>query len=69
MFARNTTRLLLKNGVQASNAFRQVPAAATGSRNFATLILAEHFEGNLNSSVGSCLKAAQELNDPEVSKN
>jgi len=28
--------------------------------------LAEHFEGKLNSSVGSCLKAAQELNDDQV---
>jgi len=36
-------------------------------QNFATLVLAEHFEGKLSSSVGSCLKAAQELNDDQVS--
>lgn len=37
------------------------------NRNFATLILAEHFEGKLNSQIGSCLKAAQDLNDNDVS--
>ena len=37
------------------------------NQNFATLVLAEHFNGKLNSSVGSCLRAAQELNDDKVS--
>lgn len=35
-------------------------------RNFSTLILAEHFEGKLAPSVGSCLTAANELNDPKI---
>ena len=35
-------------------------------RNFATLVLAEHFEGKLNSNLGSLLTAASNLNDPEV---
>ena len=28
--------------------------------------MAEHFEGGLNSSIGSCLTAAQKLNDPDI---
>ena len=28
--------------------------------------MAEHFEGKLNANIGSCLTAAQELNDPHV---
>ena len=35
--------------------------------NFSTLVLAEHFQGALNANLGSCLKAASELNDPTVS--
>lgn len=35
-------------------------------RNFATLVLAEHFEGKLNSNLGSLLTAASNLNDPDV---
>ena len=38
-------------------------------RNFATLVLAEHFEGKLNMSLGSCLTAAKDLNDSHVSFN
>jgi len=34
--------------------------------NFSTLILAEHLDGTLNKSFGSCLTAAGELKDPEV---
>jgi len=29
-------------------------------------VLAEHLNGNLNASIGSCLRAASELNDPQV---
>ena len=32
--------------------------------NFATLILAEHFEGKLNSNIGSILTASSKFNDP-----
>ena len=32
-------------------------------RNFATLVLSEHFEGKLSPSLGSLLTAAKELND------
>lgn len=35
-------------------------------RNFATLVLAEHFEGKLSSNTGSVLKAASQLNDSTV---
>ena len=35
-------------------------------RNFATLVLAEQFAGKVNPSVGSCLKAASQLNDSQV---
>ena len=35
-------------------------------RPFSTLILAEHLDGQLNSSVASCLKAAQDLNETQV---
>ena len=47
---------------------RRFMAAARpfAKRNFSTLILAEHFEGNLNGSVASCLTAASKLNDPDV---
>jgi len=31
--------------------------------NFATLVLAEHFEGKLNSNLGSILTAANKFND------
>jgi len=41
-------------------------APMSSNRNFATLILSEHFEGQLNAQVGSCLAAAKELNDPDV---
>lgn len=34
--------------------------------NFSTLILAEHLDGDLSKSFGSCLTAAGELKDPEV---
>ena len=33
------------------------------SRNFATLVLSEHFEGKLSPTLGSLLSAAKELND------
>ena len=35
-------------------------------KNFATLVLAEHFEGQLSPTLGSVLKAAGELNDNQV---
>lgn len=37
------------------------------NRNFATLVLAEHYEGQLNTgSLASCLKAAEGFNDDKV---
>ena len=36
-------------------------------RNFATLVLAEHYEGKLNANLGSMLNAASQLNDSHVS--
>lgn len=39
---------------------------AQSQRNFATLVLAEHFEGKLNANLGSMLSAAKQLNDPQV---
>ena len=39
---------------------------ANQSRNFATLVLSEHFEGKLNPSLGSVLNAASQLNDSQV---
>ena len=47
-------------------AIRRAPVMP--QRNFATLVLAEQFEGKMNLGFGSCLKAAQDLNDPQVSK-
>ena len=38
----------------------------TSRRQFSTLVLAEHFEGKLNHSVGSCLTAASQFSDPTV---
>lgn len=35
-------------------------------KNFATLVLAEHFEGKLNPNLGALLTAAAQLKDPEV---
>jgi hypothetical protein len=37
------------------------------NRSFATLVLAEQFEGKLNMSIASCLTAAKDLNDSHVS--
>jgi len=37
------------------------------NRNFSTLVLAEHLDGHVNSSLGSSLRAASELNDDHVS--
>lgn len=42
------------------------PAVTTPRRNFSTLVLAEHFMGKLNPSLGSVLNAASQLNDPHV---
>ena len=36
------------------------------NRNFATLVLSEHFEGKLSPSLGSVLSAAGKLNDSQV---
>ena len=36
------------------------------NRNFATLVLSEHFEGKLNPNLGSVLNAAGQLNDSQV---
>lgn len=36
------------------------------NRNFATLVLAEHFNGKLNSNLGSMMTAAGQLNDDQV---
>jgi len=47
----------------ALNAFKWKSLAR---KNFSTLILAEHFEGKIHASIGSCLTAAKELNDPHV---
>ncbi len=41
-------------------------AARTAHRCFSSLVLAEHFEGKLNGSIGSVLSAAAKLNDPTV---
>lgn len=35
-------------------------------RNFATLVLSEHFEGKLSPSIGNVLNAASQLNDSQV---
>jgi hypothetical protein len=35
----------------------------TSQKNFATLVLAEHFEGKLNPNLGSLLTAASQLKD------
>ena len=40
--------------------------APTMQRNFATLILSEHFEGKLSPSLGSLLSAAADLNDSTI---
>ena len=40
--------------------------SARVQRNFATLILSEHFEGKLNPTLGNVLKAASNFNDPAV---
>lgn len=37
-----------------------------GKRNFSTLVLAEHLEGQVNANLGSVLSAASKLNDPHV---
>ena len=42
------------------------PTFAMQQRNFATLVLAEHFEGKLSPTLGSVLTAASELNDGNV---
>ena len=41
-------------------------AAVGGQRNFATLVLTEHFEGKLSATFGAVLTAAGELNDGAV---
>ena len=38
----------------------------TQNRNFATLVLSEHFEGKLSPSLGSVLSAVGKLNDSQV---
>ena len=48
----------LKSVNRVSNPFSQ--------RSFATLVLSEHFEGNLNPSLGSVLNAASQLGDKEI---
>ena len=49
---------MLKSGPSAR------PLAMCGTqKNFATLVLAEHFEGKLSPTLGSVLTAAGELND------
>ena len=59
--------MLLKSTMRASRtALQHRRCQQLLQKNFSTLILAEHFEGQLGSSVGSCLTAASELNDPHV---
>lgn len=41
-------------------------ATITPKMNFATLVLAEHFEGKLNSNLGNVLTAAGKLNDKQI---
>ena len=36
------------------------------TRNFATLVLAEHYDGKLNSNLGSLMTAAGQFNDSQV---
>lgn len=73
MFAQAARSMLVRrNGLNASNTLIKGASIAVNSnqlqqRNFATLILAEHFEGKLNSQIGSCLTAANDLNDKDVS--
>jgi hypothetical protein len=38
----------------------------SSQRSFASLVLAEHFEGKLNPNVGAVLTAAAKLEDPTV---
>ena len=45
----------------ASSVLRRSPIAST--RSFATLVLAEHFEGRLSPTLASVLNAATQLND------
>jgi hypothetical protein len=49
---------MFTNTVRRANIF----AKAT-QKNFATLVLAEHFEGKLNANLGSLLTAASQLKD------
>jgi electron transfer flavoprotein alpha subunit len=41
-------------------------AKAVFKRNFATLVLAEHFEGKLNPNLGALLTAAAQMKDPQI---
>ena len=45
---------------------RSIATMAPSQRNFATLVLAEHFEGKLSPTLGSVLNAAGQLNDGAV---
>ena len=71
MLLNNVRRAFIKNNGPAVSMKNMMAATAGRSqqqgRGFATLILAEHLEGDLNTQVGSCLKAANDLADPDVS--
>ena len=59
--------MFLKSTMRASRmVLQQKRCQNLLQKNFSTLILAEHLDGQLGSSVGSCLTAAGELNDPHV---
>lgn len=70
MLFNGVKRALLKNNGAMQIASRRgtlVGARPFDQRSFATLIMAEHLEGDLNTQVGSCLTAAKDLGDPDVS--
>ena len=65
IFANGARRMMLKQKsgfMTSSTLMKRTCIAMNGNqmdqRGFATLILAEHFEGKLNGQIGSCLKAA-----------
>ena len=51
---------MMKSGLAAGR------AATRGTRSFSTLVLAEHLNGKVNANLASVLRAASQLNDPQV---
>lgn len=56
----------LANNLLKRTTLHQRPFCHGAERNFATLVLAEHFEGKLSASIGAVLTAASQLNDSTV---